>query len=193
MEGFQPFNFWKFLEKHRDQLKPPVGNKMIYNEGEFKVMVVGGPNTRTDYHWEVGPEWFFQLQGDMCLKVARDDPTTGEMRFEDVHIREGDMYMLPPRVYHSPQRSEGSVGLVIERDRRPDEEHDRLTWFCELCKALIYQDTFHCTDLGKQLKPVIEAYYGPDAGRRTCKKCGWVEQMNCFETVSHLVFCLSVM
>eukprot|EP00386_Alphamonas_edax_P012376 GDKI01038687.1.p1 GENE.GDKI01038687.1~~GDKI01038687.1.p1 ORF type:complete len:196 (+),score=60.04 GDKI01038687.1:36-590(+) len=174
MSILPPFNFWKLVDECKHELQPPVGNKMLYNDGDFKVMVVGGPNQRTDYHWEVGPEWFFQLKGNMCVKIV--DPVTGE--FRDVPINEGEMFMLPGKTYHSPQRTADSIGIVIERERKPEEEHDRLAWFCQKpeCREKIHEASFHCTNLGLQLKPVIEQYYtGPKEGR-TCKKCGFEEQ-----------------
>ncbi len=162
-------NLMKWINENRDVLRPPVGNKMIYNEGDFKVMVVGGPNMRKDYHLNEGEEFFFQLEGDITLKIVNDG------KFEDVPIKEGEIFLLPGNVPHSPQRPEGTVGLVIERDRKPDEQ-DGLRWYCDNCREVVYEEFFHCTDLGKQLKPVIERYYASDE-LRTCKACGHVNQV----------------
>uniref|UniRef100_A0A0G4IAE7 3-hydroxyanthranilate 3,4-dioxygenase n=1 Tax=Chromera velia CCMP2878 TaxID=1169474 RepID=A0A0G4IAE7_9ALVE len=172
MEGFQPFNFFKLVEelKEKGELQPPVGNKLLFSKGEFKVMVVGGPNTRTDFHWECGEEWFFQIQGKLRLRTKKKE----DAPIEDIILTDGDMYLLPPRVYHSPQREEGSVGIVIERERGAQEDHDKLCWFCQDCGQKLYEETFHCTDLGSQLAPVIKKYYS-DEKLRTCKACGWVE------------------
>ena len=120
-----PARLPEWIEDHRHLLRPPVGNKCIY-DGEFIVMVVGGPNARTDYHWEEGPEWFYQLEGEMTLRIQED----GKPR--DIPIRAGETFLLPPKVPHSPQRAEGSIGLVIER-RRLAHEDDGLMWFCERC------------------------------------------------------------
>ena len=94
----RPFNLQAWIDEHRHELKPPVGNKCIY-DGDFIVMVVGGPNARTDYHYDEGPEWFYQLEGEMVLRIQED----GAPR--DITIRAGENFLLPPRVPHSPQRS----------------------------------------------------------------------------------------
>src|SRR3546814_318249 len=117
-----PINLQAWIEEHRDLLKPPVGNKVVH-DGDFIVMVVGGPNQRTDYHWDEGPEWFHQLEGEMVLRVQED----GAVR--DIPIRAGESFLLPPRVPHSPQRMPGSIGMVIERKRLAHED-DGLMWFC---------------------------------------------------------------
>eukprot|EP00762_Andalucia_godoyi_P001404 ANDGO_04783.mRNA.1 3-hydroxyanthranilate 3 len=166
-----PLNLFKWIEEHRAELKPPVGNKMIYNEGEFRVMVVGGPNSRTDYHVEVGPEWFFQIQGDIVVRII--DPDTKRPR--DIAIKEGEMFLLPPFVPHSPQRTEGSVGLVIERERKRDEPLDIMRWYCDRCFETVYEASLYADDLSVQLKPVIEQYRS-DPSMRTCKSCGHVNE-----------------
>src|SRR5205085_9807670 len=106
------FNLQKWIEENRHLLKPPVGNKCLY-DGDFIVMIVGGPNQRTDYHWDEGPEFFYQLEGEMVLRVQEDG------RPRDIPIKAGEVFYLPPRVPHSPQRMADSVGLVVERKRLP--------------------------------------------------------------------------
>ena len=108
------FNLQDSIDQHRHLLKPPVGNKCIV-DGDFIIMIVGGPNARTDYHQEEGPEFFHQLEGEMVLKIQED----GKVR--DIPIRAGEMFYLPPRVPHSPQRAANSIGLVIERLRELDQ------------------------------------------------------------------------
>jgi 3-hydroxyanthranilate 3,4-dioxygenase len=103
--------------------------------------LVGGPNTRTDYHIESGEEFFYQLKGDMCLKIVDGG------KFRDVLIKEGECFLLPARVPHSPQRVADSMGLVIERKRHNDE-FDTMRWYCSQCRHIVYQQSFHCTDLG---------------------------------------------
>lgn len=169
MPKLMPLNLMSWIRENRDSLKPPVGNKLVWKDTEFNVMVVGGPNTRKDYHIDPGEEWFYQIEGDMVLKVIED----GERR--DISIREGEMFLLPAFVPHSPQRFADTVGMVIERSRRP-EEKDHLRWYCEECDEVLYDESFHCTDLGTQLKPVIEKFHG-DEGLRTCKKCGAVMEV----------------
>ena len=105
-----PLNFQQWIEDHRHLLKPPVGNKMVYEEADnFIVMVVGGPNARKDFHYNESEELFYQVEGEITVRIQED----GAIR--DIPIKAGEMFLLPPKVPHSPQRTEGSVGLVIEK------------------------------------------------------------------------------
>lgn len=165
---FSAFNISKWLGENRHLLKPPVGNKLLF-DGEFKVMIVAGPNARTDYHIESGEEWFYQLEGNMTLRVVDDGD------FYDVRIGAGDTFCLPANIPHSPQREAGSIGLVVER-QRGHGEIDALQWYCQnkTCRNILFRKEFVCVDLGRDLAPIIEAYYG-DVRKRTCKSCGFVE------------------
>ena len=158
-----PINFQRWIDEHRHLLKPPVGNKVIWKDGEFICMVVGGPNQRTDFHYDEGPEFFHQVEGDMVLRVVED----GQVR--DIRIREGEIFLLPPRVPHSPQRFENTVGLVIERERLPGEK-DGLMWFCEQCGNKLYEEYFELEDIETQFPPVFERFYGSEE-LRTCDRC----------------------
>ncbi len=166
MSLMPPINIKRWIDEHRDLLRPPVGNKMVWQDAEFMVMVVGGPNQRKDYHVEEGEEFFYQIEGDITLRVIED----GKPR--DIPIREGEMFLLPPRIPHSPQRPPNTVGVVIER-RRAEGEHDHLRWFCEQCGRELHDSEFQLVDLGKQLKPIIETFYATEQ-LRTCKHCGHV-------------------
>ncbi len=157
------FNLQQWIDEHRHLLKPPVGNKCIV-DGDFIVMVVGGPNARTDYHWDEGPEFFHQLEGEMVLKIQED----GQVR--DIPIRAGEMFYLPPRVPHSPQRGPDSIGLVIER-RRLAGELDGLLWYCERCNTKLYEEYFPLVDIEKDFPAVFERFYRSREAR-TCKGCG---------------------
>jgi 3-hydroxyanthranilate 3,4-dioxygenase len=163
-----PINLKRWVDEHRDLLKPPVGNKMIWQDAEFLVMAVGGPNARKDFHVEDGEEFFYQVEGDITVRVIDN----GQVK--DVHIKEGEMFLLPAGIPHSPQRPANTVGLVIER-RRAEEERDHLRWFCESCGEMLYDAGFQLVDLGKQLKPLMEEFWA-DASKRTCRKCGTVMQ-----------------
>lgn len=168
MGRFKAFNLPKWIAENRAHLKPPVGNKLLY-AGEFKVMIVAGPNSRTDYHVEAGEEWYYMLEGRMTLKVVDD----GE--FYDVPLGPGDTFCLPAGVPHSPQREANSLGIVVERERRPGDV-DAMQWYCprENCRALLHRAEFFCRDLEKDLPPVIRDYFG-DEKKRSCKKCDFVE------------------
>lgn len=159
------FNLQAWIDQNRHLLQPPVGNKCI-EDGDFIVMIVGGPNQRTDYHLEEGPEFFYQIEGEMVLRIQED----GKPR--DVPIKAGEMFYLPPRVPHSPQRMANSVGLVIERKRLPQEE-DALQWYCEKCNHQLYQEQFHLQDIEKQFLEVFDRFYSSEI-LRTCSGCGHV-------------------
>jgi 3-hydroxyanthranilate 3,4-dioxygenase len=163
-----PLNLQAWIEEHRQLLKPPVGNKCVY-DGDFIVMVVGGPNQRTDYHWDEGPEWFYQLEGEMVLRIQEDDGS-GTLAVRDIPIRAGETFLLPPRTPHSPQRMPDSIGLVIERRRLPHED-DGLQWYCENCNAKVYEEYFHLHDIEQDFPPVFDRFYS-SREHRTCKACG---------------------
>ncbi len=165
-ETLSTLNLKDWIAENRHLLKPPVGNAQVWKGSEFIVMVVGGPNSRKDYHLDPAPEFFYQLEGDMLLRVIEK----GKPR--DIPIREGEIFLLPPMVPHSPQRFPNTVGLVIERSRRP-KEIDHLRWYCEGCWETLYDETFRLTDITTQLKPIMERFFG-DRKLRTCKKCGAV-------------------
>jgi 3-hydroxyanthranilate 3,4-dioxygenase len=164
----KPFNLNKWIEENRHLLKPPVGNQQIYKgNDDYIVMVVGGPNGRKDYHFEDGEELFYQLEGDIQVKIFHEDGTP-----ETIDIREGDMFLLPPRTPHSPQRGPNTVGIVIERYRNPGEM-DKLMWFCETCNNKLYEASFAVEDIVTQL-PVVMNHFMNSDDLRTCKKCGSV-------------------
>ncbi|MPZ57647.1 MAG: 3-hydroxyanthranilate 3,4-dioxygenase [Rhizobiales bacterium] len=163
----QAFNFGNWIKEHQHLLKPPVGNQRVFENADMTVQVVGGPNQRTDYHDDPVEEFFYQLKGDMVLKVVDNG------NFYDVPIKEGDVFMLPPHVRHSPQRpQEGSVGLVVEPSRQPDEL-DAFEWYCFNCNARVHRVEVKVASLVKDLPPLYEAFY-QDEKARTCPKCGTI-------------------
>ena len=166
MESLHAFNFRQWIDEHRAQLKPPVGNKRVFRDGDFIIMVVGGPNARKDYHVDPGQEFFYQLEGDMVLRTIQDG------RRVDVPIRAGEVLLIPPNMPHSPQRPAATVGLVIERARRPGEL-DGFQWYCEHCGEKLYEEFFPLTDIEKQFPPVFERFFA-SREKRTCRRCGTV-------------------
>ena len=161
------FNLNKWIEEHRDKLKPPVGNAQVYKDvANFIVMVVGGPNSRKDYHYNESEELYYQLEGDVMVKIIDDGKAV------DIELKQGDMFLLPPKTPHSPQRGPNTVGLVIEKVRE-GREIDGFMWFCENCDEKLYEEYFELTDIVAQLPPVMERFYS-DVEKRTCKKCGTV-------------------
>ena len=159
-------NFAKWIDEHRDVLKPPVCNKQVFEDGDFIVMVVGGPNSRKDYHIDEGPELFYQLEGEMVLKTIQGG------RVVDIPIRAGEMYLHPPRVPHSPQRMANSVGLVVERRRLP-HELDGLQWYCDGCTTLLYEEFFPLKNVEKDFPPIFDRFFASEK-LRTCGNCGSV-------------------
>jgi 3-hydroxyanthranilate 3,4-dioxygenase len=162
----KPFNIKKWIAEHRSLLKPPVGNKVIWENAEFIVMVVGGPNSRKDYHWNESEEFFYQLEGDVQV-VIQD-----EGKAVILALGEGEVFLLPPRVPHLPVRGANTVGLVIERKRRENEK-DGLLWFCEKCNNKLYEKYFRLTNIMTQFQEVYKAFYGSPE-HRTCKQCGHI-------------------
>ena len=165
MSKFKAFSFRQWIDDHRHLLKPPVGNKMVFEEtDDFIVMVVGGPNARKDFHYNEGEEFFYQIEGDINLRVMDGDEVV------DIPIREGDIYLLPPKVPHSPQRPANTVGLVIERKREKGEK-DGFQWYCEKCGNKLYDEYFKLENIVTQLPPVMERFFASEENR-TCKNCG---------------------
>ncbi len=163
----QPFNFKQWIDDNRHLLKPPVGNQQVYKANDdFIVMVVGGPNSRKDYHYDEGEEFFYQLEGDIVLKIIEDGKP------KDIPIREGEIFLLPAKVPHSPRRPANTIGLVIERYRRPGEK-DGFIWHCENCGNKLYEEYVELTDIVSQLPPIMERFW-ENKENTTCKSCGHV-------------------
>jgi len=154
-----------WIHEHRGQLKPPVGLVPIWPHKEFMVSVVGGPNVRKDYHINPTEEFFYQLEGDITLKIIED----GQRR--DLLIRQGECFLLPPLVPHSPQRPAGTIGLLIEH-RRPEGQNDHVRFFCDSCEHIIFDESVYMTDL-TALKGILEKFWA-DTNARTCEKCNAV-------------------
>lgn len=164
----KPFNFNKWIEENRDLLKPPVGNKNLYTEADdYIVMVVGGPNARKDYHYNETEELFFQLEGNIKVHIQEDGQ---KKTFE---LGPGDMYLHPGKIPHSPERSAGSIGLVVERKRTNLDAKDGLLWFCDNCNNKLYEVYFPLNNIEKDfLKHFREFYSSKEL--RTCDNCGEV-------------------
>lgn len=162
----KPFNLNKWIEENRDLLKPPVGNKNLYKQaGDFIVMIVGGPNARKDYHYNESEEWFFQVEGSINVRIQEDGKAL------DIPIKEGEMFLLPAKIPHSPIRSEGSVGLVIEKVRKGTNDKDGLLWFCDNCNHKLHETYFSLTNIEKDFIPRFKEFYS-SIDLRTCSKCG---------------------
>jgi len=166
----RPFNFKKWIDENRHLLKPPIGNKVVYQDTEFIVMVVGGPNARKDYHFNRSEEFFYQLEGDINVRIQEN------MKAVAIPIKESHIFLLPPNVPHSPMRPANTIGLVMERRRKPDE-NDGLLWFCDKCNEKLYQEYFYLTSIENDFLPVFKRFYSSEE-LRTCKKCGHVMEVD---------------
>lgn len=167
----RPFNLQKWIDENRHELKPPVGNRNLYKDaGDYIVMIVAGPNARKDYHYNETEELFYQLEGDINVRIQEDGKAVV------IPIKEGEMFLLPARVPHSPMRSEGSIGLVIEL-KRTGQERDGLMWFCDNCNDKLHESYFHLDNIEKDFIPRFKHFYGTDE-LRTCRSCGTVMEVD---------------
>jgi len=168
MSQLAAFSLKDWIDEHRHLLKPPVGNAQVFPDRDFIVMIVGGPNARKDFHINPTEELYYQIEGDMNLKIIEDG------RPRDIPIREGDIFLLPPDTPHCPQRPANTIGMVVER-KRPAGQNDHLRFCCEKCGEILFDPQFYLTDIVKQLKPLMDKFWA-DMSLRTCKKCGTVMQ-----------------
>ena len=163
----RPFNLQAWIDEHRHELKPPVGNRNLYHDaGDYIVMVVAGPNMRKDYHFNETEELYYQLEGDINVRIQEDGKAV------DIPIKQGEMFLLPARTPHSPSRSPGSIGLVIELKRQNNED-DGLMWFCDNCNTKLHESFFHLTNIEKDFLPRFKEFYSSE-DKRTCPNCGHV-------------------
>ena len=167
MTATKGINFKKWIDENRHLLKPPVGNQVIYKpEKDFIVMVVGGPNARKDYHINETEEFFYQLEGDITIKIVDNG------KHVDIEVKEGEIYLLSANTPHSPRRGKNTVGLVMEIQRRPGMK-DGCVWYCEKCQNTLHEEYFILTDIVTQLPKVMNNFYS-NKELRTCKKCGTI-------------------
>lgn len=160
-----PFNLQKWIDENRDLLKPPVSNKNLYHEaGDYIVMIVGGPNARKDYHYNETEELFYQVEGDINVRVQYEGKPV------DVAIKEGEMFLLPAKIPHSPMRGENTVGLVIERVRKGTDFQDGLLWFCDKCNNKLHETYFLLKNIEKDFQPRFKEFYA-SKDLRTCSDC----------------------
>ncbi len=172
MSVMLPFNFNQWIEDNKDKLKPPIANKNMYPLGEdFIVMVVGGPNARKDYHFNETEELFYQIKGDIQVTIQQDGQAV------KIPIKEGEMFLLPANIPHSPNRDEGSIGLVIERVRKGTDFKDGLMWFCDNCNHKLFEERFTLNDIEKDFLDVFKKFFNSEE-HRTCNNCAHVMETN---------------
>ena len=162
----RPFNLNKWIEENRALLKPPVANRNLYVEaGDFIVMIVAGPNARKDYHYNEGEELFYQLEGDINVRIQEDGKAV------DIPIKEGEMFLLPAKIPHSPMRGPNTVGLVIELVRKGRPMEDGLMWFCDKCNNKLHEFKFPLRNIENDFQPRFREFYASNE-LRTCDNCG---------------------
>ena len=164
----RPFDLRRWVNEHRDLLKPPVGNKNLYADaGDFIVMAVGGPNARKDYHWNETEEIFLQIEGDIEVGIQENGKAV------TIPIKEGEMFLLPARTPHQPRRPANTVGLVVEAKRADREMKDGLMWYCEKCNHKLHEEFFVLNNIEEDFLPRFKKFYSNEK-LRTCEKCGTV-------------------
>jgi 3-hydroxyanthranilate 3,4-dioxygenase len=168
MELLSTYHLKRWVEENRNLFSPPYKtNRLLIHQRDFLVMIVRGPNVRLDFHIEPGDEFFYQIEGDIELHLKLP-----ERKREVVTIRQGEIFLCPGGVPHSPRRAENTSGLVIERKRKEDETEE-FVWFCEKCDAKVLARTVTQGDIGQQVTRIYGAF-NADASLRTCKCCGFV-------------------
>lgn len=166
----KPFNLMKWIEDHADEFKKPVMNKQFYKEADDVIVFVSlGPNTRNDYHVNPTEELFYQLKGDIAVRIRPLDGSPPH----DVVIKEGEMYLLPRHVPHRPQRPDDTIGLIVEFPR-PKGTVDGLRWYCPEDKHLVHEAQFRLEHIDADLHKVMDEFWNGPVEIRTCKECGKV-------------------
>jgi 3-hydroxyanthranilate 3,4-dioxygenase len=168
IKTLKAFNLQGWIDQNRDKLKPPVGNAQVWEDGEFMVTIVGGPNQRRDYHDDPTEEFFYQLEGDIVLRLIEEP---GQPPIE-VPVRQGEVFLLPKHIRHSPQRGPNTIGMVVEMPR-PEGQLDAFEWYCPSCHALLHRAEVRLKSIVKDLPPLFEKFYASEEFRK-CKKCGTV-------------------
>jgi 3-hydroxyanthranilate 3,4-dioxygenase len=167
MSDSNPFQIQQWISENGDKLKPPVGGETLWKDSKLMITVVGGPNKRTDYHIDAFEEFFYQIKGDIVLRIQED----GKAR--DVEVKEGDVFLLPAYVPHAPMRPAGTVGMIAEIRREKDDPLDGFAWFCEKCNHQMFRQDAYIEVLERDMPPIFEAFYA-DPENQVCDACGHV-------------------
>ncbi|MFT5438834.1 MAG: 3-hydroxyanthranilate 3,4-dioxygenase [Alphaproteobacteria bacterium] len=166
MTGIASFNLKGWIDENRHLLKPPMLGKPVWRDHDFIVMILAGPIARNDYHINPHEEFFYQLEGNMTLKVVEDGA------IKDIPIPEGNVFLMPPGIPHSPQRPEpGSIGLVVERHRTTGDR-DAFEWYCETCCTPVHRCELQLADFVTERDRLFDEYYDGIAKNGVCKGCG---------------------
>jgi 3-hydroxyanthranilate 3,4-dioxygenase len=162
-----PLNLLDWAQRNQSLLKPPVCNAAVWPDGDYIINMVGGPNTRTDFHDNPTEEIFYQIQGNAYLEIW------DRGRFDRIDLREGDAFLLPAHVIHSPQRPEPGLCLLVEKPR-PAGEHDSLQWYCPVCATEVWRFSKQLESLVDDLPKAYQLFYARSEDERRCRQCGTV-------------------
>lgn len=162
-----PIHLLSWIEANLDSFAGPVSNRVVWPDADLIFMVIKGPNARTDFHIDPGDEIFMQLSGTIRVDLRTEQGVETRM------LHQGEIMRVPAHVPHSPMRPAGSVGVVIERRRGPDEM-DHLDWYCDVCDNRLHRATFNLADIETDLIAALRSF-NSDEALRTCDVCGTVK------------------
>lgn len=162
-----PKSLMGWVEKNREKMAPPVCNAAIFQDGNYIINMVGGPNTRTDFHDNPTEEIFYQVKGNAYLNIW------DRGQFDRIDIKEGEIFVLPAHLIHSPQRPEPGLCLLIELPR-PTGWLDSLQWYCANCATKVWRAEKQLESLVDDLPKIYDMFYATTDAERTCPNCGTV-------------------
>ena len=169
MAALTPLNLKNWIDENKHHLKPPIGRRRVWEDQDIHVTVVGGPAQGKDFHVNPTQEFFFQVEGDVTLRVVGRDA-----KVREVPVRAGEMFLLPANTPHSEVRPAGTIGMVVEH-KRPAGEGDALRFYCDHCAAVVYEEEFEPDEDGLRAQDIRELFWS-DATMRTCRDCGHIVQ-----------------
>ena len=140
----------------------------LWQAPDMMAFMARGRSYRSEFHVDPSDEVMVMVKGDADVHYI-----TAEGEHKVAVVREGEVFRCPAGTPHSPRFSPDAFMLVLERKRRPEEE-DRFMWFCERCKAKLYEIVKHVGDYRDDpVSRAYEAYYSAES-HRTCTRCGHV-------------------
>lgn len=161
-----PKNLMNWVNDHKDRLSPPVCNAAIFPDGNYIINMVGGGNQRTDFHDNPTEEIFYQLRGTAHLVIW------DRGQFERIELKEGDIFLQPPHLIHSPQRPDPQGLCLLIELPRPQGKRDALLWYCAHCATEVWRAEKQLESLVDDLPIVYQQFYAIPEAERVCPNCG---------------------
>ncbi|XDZ52478.1 3-hydroxyanthranilate 3,4-dioxygenase [Neisseriaceae bacterium CLB008] len=161
----KPLNLLNWSAENKHRLSPPVCNAAVFPDGDYFINMVGGPNFRTDFHCNPTEEIFYQIKGTAYLNLWENG------QFDQVLLKEGDVFLLPAGVLHSPQRPDPEGLCFLVEKPRPKDQEDKLNWFCANCAGLVFSIGGQVDDLVANLPIWYQSFYERSEAERTCPHC----------------------